>query len=58
MGEWTITAVDPDDMTEGTVATVHGTRVEALVRGCEAILDGWIAVAVNGPLGTQYLLVP
>jgi len=29
MGEWTITAVDPDVMAEGTVAVVHGTRVEA-----------------------------
>ena len=59
MAEWTITAVDPDyDYARGTVAVVHGTKVEALVRGCEAIADGWPEVEVEGPLGLRIAMVP
>lgn len=50
MDTFTISAVDPDNLEweRGTVATVHGTRGEALARGCEAVLDGWIDVRVEG----------
>jgi hypothetical protein len=58
MGEWTITAVDPDEMAEGTVGVVHGTAGEALAKGCEAILDGYLSVTVDGPFGTRYVMVP
>lgn len=57
MGSFTIRAVDPEEFTEGTVATVHGTRGEALARGCEAILDGWIDVRVEGPMGQTWTLI-
>jgi len=59
MTEWIIWAVDPDDFESGRgkVATVHGTRGEGLARGCEAILDGWADVTVEGPFGRFYDLI-
>jgi len=57
---FTIVAVDPDaDYTEGIVATMHGvTRGEALARGCEAIVDGYIGVRVVGTFSHWALVDP
>jgi hypothetical protein len=57
---FTITATDPDADPEvagerGTVATVHGTRGEALARGCMAILDGWTDVQVESTFRVWHL---
>jgi hypothetical protein len=59
---WIITAVDPDQLAEGsaergTVATLHGvTRGEALARGCEAIVDGFLDVWVESTFRTYSLV--
>jgi hypothetical protein len=59
MSTYTIRAVDPDeDFAEGTVAVMHGvSRGEALARGCEAILDGYVDVRVEGPMGQTTRLI-
>jgi hypothetical protein len=59
MSTYTIRAVDPDeDFAEGTVTVMHGvSRGEALARGCEAILDGYIDVRVEGPMGQVTRLI-
>jgi hypothetical protein len=59
MSTYTIRAVDPDeDFAEGTVAVMHGvSRGEALLRGCEAIVDGFIGVRVEGPMGRVWNLI-
>ena len=55
---WKITGVDLDDpdLGRGTIAE-RDDRAEALARGCEAIVDGWVDVWVEGPLGTTYRLI-
>jgi hypothetical protein len=62
---WKITGVDPDALTapepsaeRGLIATRHGERGEALARGCEAILDGWIDVRVEGTFSDYRLIDP
>jgi hypothetical protein len=57
MDTWTITAVDPAELAEGsaergTLQTYHGERGEALARGCSAIAAGWIDVNVEGTFQT------
>lgn len=54
---WTITAADDETGERGTVAEVEGNRAEALLRGCEAAVDGWYDVKVEGPFGTVYPIV-
>ena len=62
MNTWIITAVDPDELEagsaeRGTVATLHGvTRGEALARGCEAIVDGFLDVWVESTTRTFRLV--
>lgn len=50
MSGWQITGVDPDrgDEARGLIATVDGTRAEAILRGCEAAVDGYVDVQVEG----------
>lgn len=57
MNTFTITGVDPDDVeTERQrLATVHGTRGEALTRGCEALVEGWVEVVVESPVAAWRL---
>ena len=61
MSTWIIKAVETegeDAGSQGVVATMHGaTRGEALARGCEAIVDGWEHVTVEGTMGQVYRLV-
>jgi hypothetical protein len=63
MDTWTITAVDPDGLAEGsaergTLQTYHGERGEALARGCEAIAAGWLDVHVEGTFTVYPLIDP
>lgn len=59
MGEWTVTAVDPDAPEDGrgTVATLTGSKADAMLWGCEALADGWADVYVDGPFGARVAIL-
>ena len=61
MSIWQIVGVDPDnieDTADGAVIAGREDRVSALVRGCEAVADGWVNVEVRSASTTYRLVDP